>query len=84
MAAAGRIVPPAAEFPIAPSVGAALVPPAPPMTRAEQMAAEQVLYSKNENSEKIDLTISLDKGLEAKVVNPPKSPNVRLEVSGTV
>jgi hypothetical protein len=79
-----RIVPPVMESPIAPSVGAALVPPAPPMTRAEQMAAEQVLYSKTESHEKIDLTISLDKGLEARVVNPPKSPNVKLEVSGTV
>jgi hypothetical protein len=79
-----RAIPPAAESPIAPSVGTALVPPAPPMTRAEQMAAEQVLYSKTENHETVDLKISLDKGLEARVVNPPKSPNVKLEVSGTV
>jgi hypothetical protein len=79
-----RIVPPAAGYPVAQSVAAALVPPAPPMTKAEQMAAEQVLYSKTENYEKIDLTISLDKGLNARVVNPPKSPNVKLEVSGTV
>jgi hypothetical protein len=54
------------------------------MTRAEQMAAEQILYSKTENHEKIDLEISLDKGLEARIINPPKSPNVRLEISGAV
>jgi hypothetical protein len=54
------------------------------MTKAEQMAAEQILYSKMENTEKIDLKISLDKGLEAKTVNPPKSPNIKLEISGTV
>jgi hypothetical protein len=83
-AGVNRIVPPAAESPIAPSVGAALIPPATAMTRAEQMAAEQILYSKTETREKIDLTISLDKGLEAKEVNPPKSPNVKLEISGTV
>jgi TP901 family phage tail tape measure protein len=79
-----RIVPPAAGYPVSPSIRAALVPPASPMTRAEQMAAEQVLYSRTENYEKIDLEISLDKGLEARVVNPPKSPNVKLEISGAV
>jgi hypothetical protein len=55
-----------------------------PMTRAEQMAAERVLYSKTENHETVTVKISTDKGLEAKVVNPPKSPNVKLEISGTV
>jgi TP901 family phage tail tape measure protein len=79
-----RIVPPSVESPIAPSVGAALIPPAPPMTRAEQMAAEQVLYSKTETHETVTVRISPEKGLEARVVNPPKSPNVKLEVSGTV
>jgi TP901 family phage tail tape measure protein len=79
-----RIVPPAAGYPVAPSIAAALVPPASPMTRAEQMAAEQVLYSRTENYEKIDLKISLDKGLEARVVNQPKSPNLKLEISGAV
>jgi hypothetical protein len=54
------------------------------MTRAEQMAAEQVLYSKTENHETVTVKISTDKGLEARVVNPPKSPNVKLEISGTV
>jgi hypothetical protein len=79
-----RIVPPAAEYPVAPSVGSALIPPAPPMTRAEQMAAEQVLYSRTENHEEVTVKISTEKGLEARVVNPPKSPNIKLEVSGTV
>jgi hypothetical protein len=54
------------------------------MTRAEQMAAEQILYSKTENHETVTVRISLEKGLEARVVDPPKSPNVKLEVSGTV
>jgi hypothetical protein len=54
------------------------------MTRAEQMAAEQVLYSKTENLETVNIKISTEKGLEARIVNPPKSPNVKLEVSGTV
>jgi TP901 family phage tail tape measure protein len=83
-AAAGRIVPRPVEYPVAPSVGAALTSPASPMTRAEQTAAEQVLYSKTENHETITVKIAPEKGLEAKVVNPPKSPNVKLEVSGTV
>jgi hypothetical protein len=79
-----RIVPPAAGYPVAPSVAAALVPAASPMTRAEQMAAEQILYSRTESYENIHLEIALDKGLEARVVNPPKSPNVKLEISGAV
>jgi hypothetical protein len=83
-AGADRLVPPVAESPIAPSVGTALIPPAPPMTRAEQMAAEQILYSKTENNETITVKISPEKGLEARVVNPPKSPNVKLEISGAV
>jgi TP901 family phage tail tape measure protein len=79
-----RIVPPAAEYPVAPSVGAALAASVSPMTRAEQMAAEQVLYSRTENQETVNVKISTEKGLEARIVNPPKSPNVKLEVSGTV
>jgi hypothetical protein len=54
------------------------------MTRAEQMAAEQILYSKTENKETVTVKIVPEKGLDARVVNPPKSPNVKLEVSGTV
>jgi hypothetical protein len=46
------------------------------------MTAEQIIYSRTEHQEKITVEISTEKGLQARVVNPPKSPNVRLQVSG--
>jgi TP901 family phage tail tape measure protein len=81
-ARAGRIVPPAAAAPVSRSVGSSLVMPDAPMTRAEQTAAEQIMYSRTENNERITLHVALDDGLKAKQVNPPKSPNIELEVSG--
>jgi TP901 family phage tail tape measure protein len=77
-----RLVPPAARGTINESTREALVPPAPPMTRAEQTAAEQVIYSKSENQERIVVELALEKGLKAKTIAQPKSPNVMLEVSG--
>jgi hypothetical protein len=52
------------------------------MTRAEQITAEQIINSRTEHKENVNVMISLDKGLQARVVNPPKSPNVKLEISG--
>jgi hypothetical protein len=52
------------------------------MTRAEQITAEQIINSRTEHEETVNVRISLDKGLQARAVNPPKSPNVRLEISG--
>jgi hypothetical protein len=54
------------------------------MSKAEQTAAEQVMYSRTENREQVTIKISPDEGLKATVVNPPKSPNVKLEISGNV
>jgi hypothetical protein len=54
------------------------------MTRSEQSAAEQVMYQRSENHETITIMVSPEEGAKARVVNPPKSPNIRLEVSGAV
>jgi TP901 family phage tail tape measure protein len=77
-----RIVPPAARTAITGTAAEAMTPQAPPMTRAEQITAEQIINSRTEHKETVNVRISLDKGLQAKAVNPPKSPNVRLEISG--
>jgi hypothetical protein len=77
-----RIVPPAVRTPITGTTMEAMTPQAPPMTRAEQITAEQIINSRTEHEETVNVRISLDKGLQARTVNPPKSPNVRLEISG--
>jgi TP901 family phage tail tape measure protein len=77
-----RIVPPAARTPISGTTVEAMTSRAPPMTRAEQMTAEQIINSRTEHKETVNVKIALDKGLQARVVNPPKSPKVKLEISG--
>jgi hypothetical protein len=54
------------------------------MSKAEQAMAEQIIYSKTEHQEKITVEITAEKGLQAKIVDPPKTPNVKVEISGAV
>jgi hypothetical protein len=46
------------------------------------MTAEQIINSRTEHEETVNVKIALDKGLQARVISPPKSPRVKLEISG--
>jgi len=63
--------------PISPSVREGVTPPAPPMTQAEQ-----VIYSRSDHYENVNITVSPDDGASARVTKEPKSPNVKVTVSG--
>jgi hypothetical protein len=69
---AGRIVPP-----VSGSVGQGLTPPEPPMTQAEQ-----IIYSRTDNYENVRVELVPEEGIAARVVKGPKSPNVKVVVSG--
>jgi hypothetical protein len=72
---AGRIVPPVK--PVSSSVEQGLTPPEPPMTQAEQ-----IIYSRNDNYENVRVELVPEKGINARIVKGPKSPNVKVVVSG--
>jgi hypothetical protein len=72
---AGRTVPPVR--PVSGSVGQGLTPPEPPMTQAEQ-----IIYSRTDNYENVRVELVPEEGIAARVVKGPKSPNVKVVVSG--
>jgi TP901 family phage tail tape measure protein len=72
---AGHIVP--SMRPISNSVEQGLTPPEPPMTQAEQ-----IIYSRNDNYENVRVELVPEEGINARVVKGPKSPNVKVVVSG--
>jgi TP901 family phage tail tape measure protein len=74
-ARAGRTVPPVR--PISGSVEQGLTPLEPPMTQAEQ-----IIYSRTDNYENVRVELVPEEGIAARVVKGPKSPNVRVVVSG--
>jgi len=59
------------------SVREGVTPPAPPMTQAEQ-----VIYSRSDHYENVNITVSPDDGASARITKEPKSPNVKVTVSG--
>jgi hypothetical protein len=63
--------------PISASVREGVTPPAPPMTQAEQ-----VIYSRSDHYENVNITVSPDDGASARITKEPKSPNVKVTVSG--
>jgi len=44
--------------------------------------AEQVIYSRSDHYENVNITVSPDDGASARVTKEPKSPNVKVTVSG--
>jgi len=63
--------------PVNASVREGVTPPAPPMTQAEQ-----IIYSRSDHYENVNITVSPDEGASARVTKAPKSPNVKVTVSG--
>jgi len=59
------------------SVRENITPPSPPMTQAEQ-----IIYSRTEHFENVNITVSPDEGTSARITKAPKSPNVKVTVSG--
>jgi hypothetical protein len=72
-----KIVPPTRTINASAKEG--ITPPGPPMTQAEQ-----IIYSRTEHYENVNITVSPDEGASARVTKKPKSPNVKVTVSGGV
>ena len=63
--------------PLNQSVKDSITPPTAPMTQAEQ-----IVYSRTEHFENVNVIISPEDGASARVTKKPKSPNVKVKVSG--
>ena len=63
--------------PVNASIRESLAPPVLPMTQAEQ-----IIYSRTEHTENVNITVTPEEGVSARVTKKPKSPNVKATVSG--
>jgi TP901 family phage tail tape measure protein len=60
------------------TITAAATPPTAPMT-----TAEQYMYSQTTSREQVDIGVKAEPGTSARAIRKPRSPDVRLDVSGS-